>query len=422
LAWFLKASNFTRAIQHLVKFRPLKPNSAVKWYILAQTIFGFATAFPDTLMNFYLIGLGYDTVFIGVWHSASQIGALICLIPCLFLFDVMGRKFALVSGAALSILARLSTFYVVSPTLIIATEGMSGFGTILFSLASQSLLAELTDEKNRTKIFAVNDGFRGIFALTGGVLASILPTWLAQGHQPTSEIYRVVLISAFVLRLLGVIPLLFVTNLPFVSPVSVFSPKRLINKNFIVYLFVIPLVLIHTSNLMIAPFLNLYFRQAFGTSDIEIGFIALTRGLISGITVLMLAMFIKQQHEMKGFYLGIVGACTGILGLIFTQSLWVAVILLIVYAMCMSVIMPIYRARYISALDKSQYFLASWMMGFASGFAGPILGPPLSGYVQREFGFSKVFGMSAVLMLLAGTAYVMIKYVSSPKRSANKIL
>ncbi len=385
----------------LARFRSKPYPAAALWFIAAQAIFGFATAAPDTLMNFYLIGLGFDTAYVGMWHAASQIGAAITLFPSLWLFERMGRRAALVGGAALSNLARLSMFATTSPTLIIFAEAASGFGTVLFSLASISLLADLSQADNRAQLFSLHDGLRGLLGLLGGLCAAALPAWLAGAATADTQHYHLILTSAFILRLLGVLPLLAIADLPALRPSQVFSPRALLRTRWQVMWLCAPYGLMQVSYLLLSPFFNLMLRQRYGASDFEVGVLLTLRGIVGGLAVLGLTAFAARLGSRRGVMIGLIGTALCFCALAFSQTLPAVMFILVLQVALYSIVLPLFRAEYIGAIQRNEYFVASGLMGFASGFVGPIFSPPLSGFIQRDYGFEPLFWLAGTVMLLA---------------------
>lgn len=387
---------------------------AAMWFVLAQSIFSFATAVPDTLMNFYLSELGFDTVYIGMWHAASQIGAAITLFPCLWLFERIGRRAALIGGVLASNLARLSMFVTTTPTLVIAAEAASGFGTVLFSLASISLLADLSQAENRAELFSFHDGIRGLLALFGGLCAAILPAWLTSMIvQP----YHTILVGAFIIRLIGVLPLLSIRDLPTLRPSQVFNPLALIRTRWQVLWLCVPYMLMQVAYLLLAPFFNLMLRLRYGASDFEVGVLLTLRGVMSGLTALGLTGIATQLGVRRGVFIGLMGTALCFTGLAFGQNLQLAMLILVLQVIFYSIANPLFRADYIGNIRRDEYFVASSLMGFASGFVGPIISPPLSGIIQRDYGFEPLFWLAGGLMALSALVFTMQQTYpySSPK-------
>lgn len=397
----------------LARFRPKHVPAAALWFITAQAIFGFATAVPDTLMNFYLIGLGFDTGYVGMWHAASQIGAAITLFPSLWLFERMGRRAALVGGAALSNLARLSMFATPSPTFILFAEAASGFGTVLFSLASISLLADLSQTDNRAQLFSLHDGLRGLLGLLGGLCAAALPAWLAGAATAELRHYHLILTGSFILRLLGVLPLLAIHDLPTLRPSQVFNPRALLRTRWQVMWLCAPYVLIQVSYLLLSPFFNLMLRQRYGASDFEVGVLLTLRGIVGGLSVLGLTTFAARLGSRRGVMTGLLGTALCFCALAFSQNLPAIMFILVLQVALFSIVLPLFRTEYIGAIQRNEYFVASGLMGFASGFVGPIISPPLSGLIQRDYGFEPLFWLSGAVMLLAALFFAAQTKVNS---------
>ena len=285
---------------------------------------------------------------------------------------------------------------------------------MLFSLASISLLADLSQAENRAELFSFHDGIRGLLALFGGLCAAILPAWLASMIvQP----YHTILVGAFIIRLIGVLPLLSIRDLPTLRPSQVFNPLALIRTRWQVLWLCVPYMLMQVAYLLLAPFFNLMLRLRYGASDFEVGVLLTLRGVMSGLTALGLTGIATQLGVRRGVFIGLMGTALCFTGLAFGQNLQLAMLILVLQVIFYSIANPLFRADYIGNIRRDEYFVASSLMGFASGFVGPIISPPLSGIIQRDYGFEPLFWLAGGLMALSALVFTMQQTYpySSPK-------
>jgi len=179
-------------------------------YLIWIAIHFFSFAFPATVINFYLEALGFDREWIGVFHAASQVGGLVLALPAVGVFHLIGRRWALVFSAVFASIVRLPTVLSPSPEVILFAEALSGFGTVMFGLASVSLLADASRPDHRAALFGLSDFVRTLAVLMGSIAAGSLPTLVApllQSEPQSAASYRVVLAASFVVRALAAIPL-----------------------------------------------------------------------------------------------------------------------------------------------------------------------------------------------------------------------
>jgi MFS family permease len=412
----------TKAIARLRSFsRP------ARLFILAMMLFALGISGPATLMNLYLDAAGFDRVYIGWWQASSQFGGLIAMLPALWLFGRMGRRRALWLGAAISIAVRLLTVLSINPSVVILAEAASGFGTILYGLASVSFLADASTEADRAEVFSLNDFLRSVALMTGGVLAGWLPGLLAPALADPNALaasYRAVLIGSFAVRLLGVIPLWMISHrsdrfdrsdlsstpaalenndLPVLHLIN---PRYLLSQPSQTYLLAAPYLLVWMSDSLFFPFFNLFLQDKFGLSAEAYGALAGVRGLVGALALLTPPLLMARHKPARLLALSFLALAIllGLMGL--SQSAWLAALVSLAYIAIFAAAMMIYRVFVINQTERARYLLVSSVLGITMN-AGPAIAPPISGYLQRQFGFAPVIALAALLMALAALALLM---------------
>ncbi len=406
-----------KAIAHLRSFtRP------AQLFILAMFVFALGISGPSTLMNLYLDAAGLDRVYIGWWQASSQFGGLACILPAMWLFGRMGRRRALWLGAGMSIAVRSLTVLSINPSVIVLAEAASGFGTVLYGLASVSFLADASTEADRAEVFSLNDFLRTAALLIGSALAGWLPGVIAPALADPTNLaasYRAVLIGSFAIRMLGVIPLWMNGH----SAPGVVRPLRaletnenvlhLINPRYLLrqppqtYLLAAPYMLVWLADSLIFPFFSLFLRDKFGLTAEAYGLISSLRGLVGALALLTPPILMSRYRPARllAFSFFALAIMLGLMGL--SQSAGLAILFSFVYVAIFAAAMMVYRVFVINQTDRARYLLVSSVLGITMN-AGPAFAPPISGYLQRQFGFGPVIALAVGLMALALAAWVIV--------------
>ncbi|HQV70854.1 MAG TPA: MFS transporter [Thermoflexales bacterium] len=406
-----------KAIAHLRSFtRP------AQLFILAMFVFALGISGPSTLMNLYLDATGLDRVYIGWWQASSQFGGLACILPAMWLFGRMGRRRALWLGAGMSIAVRSLTVLSINPSVIVLAEAASGFGTVLYGLASVSFLADASTEADRAEVFSLNDFLRTAALLIGSALAGWLPGVIAPALADPTNLaasYRAVLIGSFAIRMLGVIPLWMIGH----SAPGVVRPLRaletnenvlhLINPRYLLrqppqtYLLAAPYMLVWLADSLIFPFFSLFLRDKFGLTAEAYGLISSLRGLVGALALLTPPILMSRYRPARllAFSFFALAIMLGLMGL--SQSAGLAILFSFVYVAIFAAAMMVYRVFVINQTDRARYLLVSSVLGITMN-AGPAFAPPISGYLQRQFGFGPVIALAVGLMALALAAWVIV--------------
>jgi MFS family permease len=408
--------------------RPARFGRIARLFLLFILLFYASQAVSATLMNLYLEALGLSRSFIGVFHAASQFGGLLLALPALLFFDRIGRRTALVAGAALS--AGVRAFTVISPVpeVIFVAEALSGFGTVLFGLASVSLLADASTTDNRASLYAFSDFTRTLALLAGSVLAGTLPAWLAAGlavPEGDARSYQVVLIASYVVRLSGVLPLAAIalaspsgTNedetqaLPEVHVSRYLNPRVLLSQRPQVYWFAFPYMLLLLAEALVFTFFNLMLRDRYGASDALIGTLIGLNALVgSGFSLLA-----PSIASRTGYVPAVVGgslisaACIAAFAL--SVGVWAGALAVFVQVAASQASRVLYRTYVINVSPRADYFIVSTMIALASN-VGPAIGPPISGVVQEQLGYPPLFVAAVALTAVAAVLFWLIAAMSN---------
>lgn len=427
-----------RALRRLPRFGRI-----AQLYLVFIVLFYVSLAVSGTLMNLYLEALGLSRGFIGVFHSASQFGGLVLALPAMFAFDRMGRRAALVFGAAASAGVRMFTVLSPTPEVIFAAEALSGFGTVIFGLASVSLLADASSNDDRASLYAFADFVRTLALVAGGVFAGVLPAVVASRlslPEGDAQTYQLVLIGSFVVRLLGVLPLVAIAfgpgrgqredlppasehapaaALPEVRALPYLRPRTLLAQRPQVYGFAIPYTLLLLAEALVFTFFNLLLRDRYGASDALIGAVIGLNALVGSAFSLLAPSIAARAGYVPAIVGGTLISAASIAAFALSAGLWAGVLAVFVQVASSQASRVLYRTFVINASPRQDYFIVSTMLALASNI-GPAVGPPISGIVQDRVGFEPLF-VAAVALTAIGALMFWVVARRSPLNPISSI-
>lgn len=410
-------------------FQQARASRIARLYLIWVALFFFSVAVSSTLMNFYLDSIGMTRGQIGIFHAASQFGGLIVALPAIIAFEKMGRRAALVAGAALSTVPRFFTVLSATPSVVIAAEAISGFGAIVFGLASVSLLADASERDNRASVYAVADFTRTSSFLIGSVLAGVMPSLIApvlDVPAQSPEAYRWTLFAAFGVRLAGIIPLMLIAlrppegdavekhdALPEVKALRYLNPKVLLATPMRVYGFAIPFMLMIMADAFVFTFINLILREQFNASDATIGLLLGINLLIASLAVLAAPAMSRRISDKAIIIWGTLftALCYGVLGV--SASLLMGMLMIFAMTIASQVSRVLYRAYTINSMRREDYFIASTMLALAANI-GPAIAPPISGFVQETWGDAPIYVAAVALTVLAAVMFAVVARSIAP--------
>jgi MFS family permease len=384
-------------------------------FLVALTIFALATSVPALFFTLYLQALGFDRTFIGLTATASQLGGVIFSIPAAGLLDLLGRRHAMLIGAASSILCIAATLLITDQTLLIITQVISGCGTVLYALAVVPLLAEVSTPYERTALFSTTESLTTLALFFGSLIAGVLPTVIAPLINATPEsvpAYRVVMLGSLAFRLTGLLPLALIHDPPIAqssgaprrSTLSYFDPRVLLRLQTPIWAMALPILTCYIAGSLIFPFLNIYLKQRFDASDVSIGVVMGLMNLCIGVCTLLGPLAAQRFGRIRVAVYGALLSAGCLLLVILVNSYPFVAAVMIVRAGLFNMTLPLYRAYVIDHTPPHEYTIVNLIYA-TSANVGPTIAPPASGYVQDRAGFGPLFVAAAAMYGLAALLF-----------------
>ena len=403
-------------------------------FLAAMTVLAFGTGAPTIFFNLYLEQLGFDRAFIGGVNTAIQLGGAITAFPSALLLDRIGRRRAIPIALAIGLASWSASLFTTRGEVILVLQAINGFGTVLFGLAVVPLLAESSTPRERTTLFSVQEGLTTLALFIGsaafGYLPALLAPMLARGAESV-EMYRVVLLFSALIRLAGLVPFLFLrdnpaqaapasdmaTPTPSAPPSPAISQptglaryyrlRELLKLKTPILLFSIPYFIVYFGGSLIFPFQSLFFKERFGVSDGTIGIVLGLINLSIGIGALLGPVFTNALGRTRTVVIGTFISALGVAVMGFGVEFGLVALMVILRAGLFNLTLPIYRAFVIDRTPRAEYTIVALLLS-GSANVGPAIAPALSGWAQREVGFSPVFALAVALYALAGLFYILV--------------
>ncbi|HEY3340798.1 MAG TPA: MFS transporter [Anaerolineae bacterium] len=384
-------------------------------FLVALIIFSFATSIPAVFFNLYLQALGFDRTFIGLTTTASQLGGVIFSIPAAGLLDLLGRRHAMLIGAAASIICAAATLLVTNGTLLIIVQVVGGCGVVLYALAVVPLLAEVSTPYERTALFSTTESLTTLTLFLGSLIAGGLPSLIApllHAGPESALTYRVVMLGSQALRITGLLPLALIhdhviaqpAGSPRRSTLSYFDPRVLLRLQTPIWIMALPILTCYLAGSLIFPFLNIYLKVRFNASDIAIGAVLGLINLCIGIATLLGPLAAQRFGRVRVAIFGAFVSAVCLLLVALSDAFIVVALLVIVRAGLFNMTLPLYRAYVIDHTPPHEYTVVNLIYATAAN-VGPTVAPPVSGYVQDRTGFGPLFVAAVALYGLAGVLF-----------------
>jgi MFS family permease len=399
-------------------------------FTIARFIFAIGIAITRVFLNLYLLGIGFDQVFLGVISSITLLGGAIFTIPAMLLLDHIGRRRTMIFGAFISIMSWFASIILHTRETLLLFQFLAGLGDVMYGLSVVPMLAEISGKSERTTLFSINEGMTLVGVFIGSVISGPLALALANTLTLTAEsatAYQAIIIASILIRFVGLFPLYLIdhnvdavishsTNSPESSghkpsrlrTIRYLDPRVLLRLHSPIFRLLIPWAMVYFAGSLIFPFLNVFIKSRFSVSDTvlgaTLGFINLSDGLATILGPAVVRFLGRRGVVMLGTFISAI--CMAIIG--FNENFAVVAVVVILRAGVFNMILPIYRAFTIDYTPRNEYVIVSFILSAATN-VGQAFAPPLSGYMQRNMGgWDLPFILAILLYAMAGLAFMWV--------------
>ncbi|MCS7286930.1 MAG: MFS transporter [Anaerolineae bacterium] len=376
-----------------------------KLFLLTVSIVALGSGIFMLLLNLFILARGNDQAFLGLLMSTMSLTALSFGLPMGILVDRLGRKQAMVLGAILSIPGTL--LLVLSPKdwPLMLAAALYGAGNALYMAAGPAFMAENASEDERPTLFSLHSGLSLLMGFLGSALGGSLPTlfsYLLRVHPESVTAYRATLLSAEGIMVFALIPLLMIQERPAArtdQSVKTFSLQDLPFRRDVMALLIPELIIALGAGLLI-PYLNIFFKQRFRISDSFLGLIFAVAQLLMGAATLLAPVLAERWGKIRTVVFTQLASLPFLLMLGFVPILSVAIGAFWLRAILMNMAGPLYTAFAMERVRDEERGTVGAMIGVAYSI-GQSIGPGISGFIQRSFGFSPLFLTTGATYLFA---------------------
>ncbi|MED3573766.1 MFS transporter [Cytobacillus praedii] len=375
------------------------------------------------IYNFYIRELGYNEQINGQVISMTALATAIALVPAGIFSDRIGRRKAMLYGAAATGLVLLSRSVIEAQSVLVLTAFATGLATAFFQVSGIPWLAENSKPEQRVHLFsihfAVMTGANVIGNLGGGILTDLFSLITTELNS-----IRFTLLIGSIIFLIGIIPVTKFNEQRNPSKnkrdKKIVSAKSILNKKEnvkIIFLFAFAQLLIGVGAGLVIPYLNLYFADRFSASNSAIGFIISMGQAATAIAMIIGPMVVRKFGEVKAVVILQLSSLPFLLMTAYTESLWLAAIGFLFRQALMNAGNPIQMSLMMSKVGDSMKGLANSVNQMVFNLGWAIMGPVSTGIVIKYgayWGYAVVFTITASLYLV-GSVYFFIVF-----RSYNK--
>ncbi len=366
-------------------------------YLLVTIINGLAYGVFRLLFNFYVLSLGYDEALLGQLLTASSLVSLLSALPAGYVSDRLGRKPALFLSSLITSLAVVGMIAWPVAIGFYAMNIILGLAQSLSGVTFGPFLMENSGEQERTYLFSFSMGLQTLAGFAGNWIGGQLPTWMGRmaAAEPTSATaYSLAITAVAVTSFIALVPILFIRR-PYKSPSRLgkpaVSPFQYARQHPALLLKLIsPMLVTSLGAGLLMPFMNIFFRNTFSSSDSTIGSLFAAGSLFMGIGLLGAPPLADRYGKIKVVVLTQALSIPFLAMMGFLPWFGVAAAAYLIRLALMNMSNPVYQTFVMEQVEEdaratvASLVSMSWNVGWA-------FSPSLSGWIQVNYGFNPIF-------------------------------
>lgn len=376
-----------------------------RFYLSAEFLVWTAHGIFGVLFNLYLVERGFPERFVGHALSANAVGLALMALPAGLLAERWGRRRTLVLGAILEGLGHVLRASVAHGPTIMATGVVVGAGQAMFQIAAPPFLAEHSSPRERTHLFSTFFASALVAGVVGSALGGALPR-LALALWPAGGLagaYRAVLLVGAGLAMASAVPMLAMGPLPekplahASTPVTREERRRLVPIG-------LNALLIGMGAGLVIPFMNLYFKDRFACSSVQIGTFFSIAQVFTAFAALLGPALARRFGKMRTAVASELLSLPFLVTLGAERRLPVAVGSFWLRATLMQAATPLLQTFVMEAMPQALRARATSVMSLVWNL-GWALSTLAAGGVIERFGYAMPFYVTATLYATAATTF-----------------
>ena len=184
-----------RLVSLAAPYRGFSPDA--RRFLLVTLTSGAALSLWWIDFNLYLASLGFDTARIGLVAAAASIAGAVASLPASALSDRFGRRWVMLAGGSVSVLAIAGLIATRDPTLILVFAAAFAAGDQAVHVVAVPYMSEHSRPEHRSELFAlqfaIGNATNVVAAALGGVVARVIAERVGF-VEDGPDTYRIILV------------------------------------------------------------------------------------------------------------------------------------------------------------------------------------------------------------------------------------
>ncbi|KAA3665285.1 MAG: MFS transporter [Chloroflexi bacterium] len=388
---------------YFAKIRLFRRNA---WLYLIFTILnGLTFGIYWLLFNFYILSLGFDEALLGQILTITSLVALFSALPAGVVSDRIGRKPTMLLSSMATVTAVFGMVFWPTIPGFYTMSVLMGISQSLAGVTFGPFLMENSGEEERTYLFSFSFGMQMIASFAGNWFGGMLPTWVGIRLAVDATSSLAYGRSMFIVACMGIaaiFPVLLIRRQRAAREeedrLSPFQYARqhpaMLGK------FIFPILITSLGAGLLIPFMNIFFRTTYNSSDSTIGTLFAASSLAMAVGLLLAPPLADKMGKMRMVILTQALSIPFLFMLGFAPWFWLSATAYLVRQALMNMSNPVYEAFVMENVDEEARATVASLTSMSWNF-GWAFSPTISGKLQVAYGFGPVFAGTITLYVIA---------------------
>jgi len=377
-------------------------------FLWGSFLLGLSFSIYSLLLNLYFKELGFSEGFIGQVLSFTALGAVVTTLPAaLIISKFESRKILFLSTLCAGLCYFLQATLVHQIELLIISLAL-GMANTFFRVIAAPFFMRNSSPKERTYLFSMNFGVMLVAGIIGSWGGGYLPGLFSHLVETKILGFRLSLVFASILGLVGIIPFAMISEKKEINPNnssnSLLDFKRLYQRKELLFKLCFPFFLLGLGAGLVIPFLNLYFRDRFSAPAKTIGVFFALMQIFMFVGILLGPLLSKKLGMIRSIVWTQISSVPFMVILALTYVLPVAVLSFLLRASLMNMSQPISSNFSMEKVEKEDQTLVNALTMLSWALAWSI-SSNLGGRLIEAYSFTLPLLITPVLYVLSSLFY-----------------
>ena len=393
--------------------RVLSFSRNAKLFLLGHSLSQITLGVSSTIMNVYLLKMGFDMVFIGNYMAVGTFAAAASAIPIGVMSDRFGRKRSVLWAIALTTISAICEVAFTIPALLLFFSFTKGIGSTFKSVVQNPFLMENSTPRERIHLFSVNQAIQTVASMIGSALAGILPLvaayfanqygWL---DYVEADQLRFALGASIVFMAMSFIPMFMIKEAPNASysKHSVVSDLTSIIKDVNIRNLTIYRFLIGMGAGLTLPFFNVYMSEELNATSEQISIVTLGSRVILTFGTLLSPYLVRALGRIKSIIVTQLLSIPALLAIAWTKNLTAVTVIYWFRNSMMNMSSPISTTLGMEIVPADKRATSSSTMNMADSLARSVA-QLAGGQIMQNWGNNVPYFFTCAIYLVATIFY-----------------